>query len=109
MTTNKKEMERVLMLQSMEDARIDMALTSNLSVICKVQSTLSVFNCPTSPIDQEGIEVYSKNDVLNFQKMNHTKQLPQALPADCSIGLMSNVSVTTCLATVMSSISAVFC
>ena len=33
MTTNKKEMERVLMLQSMEDARIDMALTSNLSVI----------------------------------------------------------------------------
>ena len=51
MTTNKKEMERVLMLQSMEDARIDMALTSNLSVICKVQSTLSVFNYPTSPID----------------------------------------------------------
>lgn len=53
--------------------------------------------------------MYSKNNVLNFQKMNQTKQLPQALPADCSIGLMSNVSVTTCLATVMSSISAVFC
>lgn len=53
--------------------------------------------------------MYSQSDILNFQKMDQTKRLPQALPADCSIGLMSNVSVTTCLATVMSSISAVFC